>query len=220
MACIHPLSKLYNELNGKLGDDDESKLRNLLTDKQISIRDMQGLKDPAAIFQKLEKAGFISEDNLQFLKTILRSIERSPLITNVLECEMELQKMKQLQETQKKLQEHRELEEQLVDGGQTKTLSTDGGITSSLGATSMLDYLLLSLKGSKGQIEYMGRTIEYDTKGRFHSLSEPLVFDCVATDVASNTSKKKNHFQTADEAAKATIRLLIEDLKSQNIISQ
>ncbi|XP_070532897.1 caspase-8-like [Ptychodera flava] len=80
---IGPLKRLFDELNGRLDEEDERTMRYLLTGQQISKRYMMKLEDPADIFNKLEESGFISVDNLEFLKNLFKTMNRPPLVKTV-----------------------------------------------------------------------------------------------------------------------------------------
>ncbi|XP_070532927.1 caspase-8-like [Ptychodera flava] len=86
-AKIGPLKILFDELNAKLGVDDERTMRYLLTGRQISKRDMMQLDDPADIFNKLVESGFITVDNLEFLKNLFQTMTRLPLVKIVADFE-------------------------------------------------------------------------------------------------------------------------------------
>ncbi|XP_077977555.1 uncharacterized protein LOC144433119 [Glandiceps talaboti] len=86
MVKIRQLSSLYLQLCQELGQDDEKKLRGFLYGGPIPKRELQNLKDPVDIFQRLEEKGVISRDNLQYLKDLLIAIERRPLVDMVNQC--------------------------------------------------------------------------------------------------------------------------------------
>ncbi|XP_070554899.1 FAS-associated death domain protein-like [Ptychodera flava] len=90
VSRIDPLSILYNTLNSKLGKEDEDKIR-ILVGGQISKRDLEKLQNPAEIFKHLEEHGHIGRDDLDFLKEVLKTIDRPPLIKFVEECEESLE---------------------------------------------------------------------------------------------------------------------------------
>ncbi|XP_070555405.1 NLR family CARD domain-containing protein 4-like [Ptychodera flava] len=86
-SSIHPLRDLYIRLNSQLGKEEETKIRNLLTGIQIPKRDIEKLKDPAAIFLYLEERGHIGENDLRLLRDILEHVNRTTLIQTVAEYE-------------------------------------------------------------------------------------------------------------------------------------
>ncbi|XP_070549664.1 uncharacterized protein [Ptychodera flava] len=87
---LHPLSLLYKDLNDNLALEDEHTIRNLC-DRQIPKRKLETLQTPHDIFKCLEECGIISETNLEFLRELLQSINRRPLIALVDKCEKKLQ---------------------------------------------------------------------------------------------------------------------------------
>ncbi|XP_070549695.1 uncharacterized protein [Ptychodera flava] len=88
---LHPLSLLYKELSDNLDREEEHKLRNLICGRQIAKRTIESLQTPQDIFKCLEECGIISEANLEFLRELLQSINRRPLIDLVDKCEKTLQ---------------------------------------------------------------------------------------------------------------------------------
>ncbi|XP_077987484.1 uncharacterized protein LOC144442088 [Glandiceps talaboti] len=77
---IDPLSELYQQLEGGLGEEDEYKLRNLLSGRQLPKRELERLGGPAQIFAALEERGLIGKKNLGFLRELLTKIHRRPLV--------------------------------------------------------------------------------------------------------------------------------------------
>ncbi|XP_070531668.1 uncharacterized protein [Ptychodera flava] len=80
---LRSLSILYLELSNQLGADDEKKIRDLLIGQQIPIRQAEKLEDPVDIFTYLERNGYISENDLEFLRKILKGIGRVALLSVV-----------------------------------------------------------------------------------------------------------------------------------------
>ena len=65
---------------------------------------------------------------------------------------------------------------------------------------------------------YKGRTIQYSTSGRVHSLTEPWVYDATARDVITNHEVKKKHYETPNMAINAAIEELMKQLKERKLI--
>ena len=63
-----------------------------------------------------------------------------------------------------------------------------------------------------------GRTIQYSTSGRVHSLTEPWVYDATARDVATNFEVKKKHYETRNMAINAAIEELVKQMKERELI--
>ncbi|XP_070544111.1 uncharacterized protein [Ptychodera flava] len=77
---------IYNDLNNKLGVEEEDKLRNLLEGNQLEKRELQELKNVAGILNKLDEKGYF-DDGFELLKELLKQIQRKPLIKLVETCE-------------------------------------------------------------------------------------------------------------------------------------
>ncbi|XP_072042823.1 uncharacterized protein [Amphiura filiformis] len=78
--------------------------------------------------------------------------------------------------------------------------------------------LIGSFVNDNGQMIYMGRTIQWSTKGRVHSADELWVYDGTAWDIASGTSVEVKHYKESHDAKKAAVDKLITRLKQEGII--
>ncbi|XP_070549357.1 uncharacterized protein [Ptychodera flava] len=109
-SLVDPLPKLYQELSETITVEEEDKLRGLLRDRDngIPVRELDQLKTPYDIFFALEKKGHITRNNLKFLKSLLKAINRNPLVEKVTQFEEKCApEQRQFNETQ----EHKDLSE-------------------------------------------------------------------------------------------------------------
>ncbi|XP_077997708.1 anti-lipopolysaccharide factor-like isoform X2 [Glandiceps talaboti] len=79
-----------------------------------------------------------------------------------------------------------------------------------------LNDLFNKMTSDKGQIEFKGRTIQWEVKGRIHKLK--LVYDCRAWDVESGTSVHAKHYQSKQGAKEHGVRDLVDQLKAKGLI--
>ena len=70
------------------------------------------------------------------------------------------------------------------------------------------------------QMNYKGRTILFDIKGRVHSFREPWVYDAKAWDKESGIRVKVNHFKNSKDAENAAFNQLILELKRKGLIKE
>ncbi|XP_070576469.1 uncharacterized protein [Ptychodera flava] len=85
-STLNRRKKLYDDLNNKLGREEEDKLKHLLGDNQLEKRELEDLKNVAGILNKLDEKGEF-DDSFQLLKDLLLQIQRKPLIKLVEQCE-------------------------------------------------------------------------------------------------------------------------------------
>ncbi|XP_070550746.1 uncharacterized protein [Ptychodera flava] len=81
--------RLYDDLNNKLGVDEEDKLRHLLEGNQLEKRELQELKNVTGILNRLDDKGEF-DHGFELLKDLLKQIQRKPLIKLVEQCERDM----------------------------------------------------------------------------------------------------------------------------------
>ena len=101
----------------------------------------------------------------------------------------------------------------------SETSDTGGSGTS---ITNSLQQFLISFgkeqTGEKGEREVRGRQICYESKWRFHSFQEPMVWDGRAQDLDTGTSVEVKHFDTSKRAVEAAIRKLCKKLTDKGVL--
>lgn len=68
------------------------------------------------------------------------------------------------------------------------------------------------------QVNFKGRTIAYQARGRIHSLDEPWVYDVKAWDIESGIKAKVKHYEESEEAIQDAVKEVIKKLKAQGIL--
>ncbi|XP_077990173.1 uncharacterized protein LOC144444571 [Glandiceps talaboti] len=246
LSRINPVSKLYRDLNLELGKDDVKELRHILTGNQISKREMESLDDAASMFRRLEEKGAIARNNLRFLKDILIAIDRKPLVVQVEECELEVQRMR-IEDGLSEPQKTREVMHTTtitptlrhlrppVDGNQqhdTATCLTSHTISSlptpdtvpshstshtvSRLPINTLQGLLTALKPTGGQVDFKGRCIVYEVEETF---SGSGTYTCTAWDVECGTSWRERNVSDCTEGLQRAMTSLVQQLQVQGILS-
>ena len=67
------------------------------------------------------------------------------------------------------------------------------------------------------QLNYQGRLISYDAKGRLHKFQ--MLYDGTAWDVESAMIRKEKYCQSKKIAIEHAVKKLIDDLKSKGLVS-
>ena len=67
------------------------------------------------------------------------------------------------------------------------------------------------------QLNYQGRVIKYQAKGRVHKLK--WVYDGTAWDVESGISVKDKHYESRQGAIEHAVKKLIDALKAKGLVS-
>ncbi|XP_070557818.1 malignant fibrous histiocytoma-amplified sequence 1 homolog isoform X2 [Ptychodera flava] len=80
---IDPLSDLFYTLQEDLTDDDTRHMINLLTSKQICLRDANKLKTPFDVFNDLRQKVYISENDLELLKNVFLRMRKAILVRRI-----------------------------------------------------------------------------------------------------------------------------------------
>ena len=85
-------------------------------------------------------------------------------------------------------------------------------------AAAFINEALQKLTGEKGLVSLHGRTIKYEAKGRFHTVTK-YVYDGYAWDVESGTSVKAKHYKSAKGAIEHAVKELCDDLRKKGILA-
>ncbi|KAK2568732.1 hypothetical protein P5673_006733 [Acropora cervicornis] len=77
---------------------------------------------------------------------------------------------------------------------------------------------LKTITQESGELNYQGRVIRYQAKGRVHSLK--LVFDGTAWDIESGISVTDRHYKSRQGAIEQAVKKLIDELKAKGLVSR
>ncbi|XP_077984428.1 uncharacterized protein LOC144439053 [Glandiceps talaboti] len=84
---ISPLRRLYLDLNRSMDQSQVVQLKGLLLDDQIPKQEKESAENASDIFILLEDYGYVSQDNLGFLKELLENFKMPSLIKKISDCE-------------------------------------------------------------------------------------------------------------------------------------